>query len=1652
MTYVTNTGKFFSPLQIQQEAELKSSGSKKLNSNELSRLKVVLTSPTDPLFPIEKGSLKPLFFSTETVVNFFTKKLSETGILDQPSVDIGGGAARYILQELEYADVDLSFYICKPSYDKIINIIEAFLLDQFELNGIEVGFATQFPKKSIHDVYPYRIEFINNNKNHIVALFIGLGGIEIKFISDKKYRWNVASCDCFYIKIPENTVHCIDNCIPLQKKGLDKCLSDLKTRKFIVQDPQNVSSFLFRILLFQTQGFDVSQEDIALSLKKFKWTFPAYATEKLTKKVHHFWSSHYRKHELPRMFSYLNFLSLILQLEDQIDSQTYIQAISTSWLQRTYQLGEKRRFLLLSDLVQQKPQLIHDLLTLIYGAFLYEYTLLNPAVSAYIFEFSSEKNKPLYQIGLKQEEMIHYLKMFKQNPVELAMSVLKSWSSLIKEECHIVCDSTLKDLGFTELRFTLEGKYKLITQFLKSFSQEPLASILLTQFPKTNPQGFYKLVSEEMLQSSSSYSSISAFLEARKELPENAVQLFERINTDPIDSIDKNMVLAKLALKAPANYWPQSNLDKCLHISNELLSSKIEDQASKELHKLGIKLLCFLAECNKDSQWHDQIHFCLLKGMASALCIIHPSQCHERYAAVQKAFAPLKNMPKTLNNEIKVLSNLTKRNFQTEKSIVIKSFIHSLIKIDISIAKRVFSNLSAQLIHQNDKLEMDSALLMGQFHSLCNKIQKTSFIEKEAAEILEELIKLLQSTSILRKKDTQDLRKIILSLIRDMILSHYPQAFRFSIQLFLESKNIGLIDVGQCAQSDEIVLLILQQTLITKELKEIDGVRGILDYILHDSRFIEFKGFKELIQNILTLLSCDFGTPELLALRVLNKALNGDIWGYLTEVCFIQALQSIQLNVNNSEIILRECEKIIKTLVSKKLFEKKSAIKNISDIINILINLDEKKLLKLPKVEIALQILSSFSQVPQPLYTDEAFNQMEKFLKIFFSEKIVSCSQEHSSSFMQSLNSIFTFQDGDLTISKKSIEFIYNAFYEFLLVKNENNKLDHARIKSFNKTINKDFKQVFNVLIQKFSYLAIPFDMVNEVKTLCIIVFEYLSDVRDFGHKLFVPIMEQSRDVFQNLLKQKELDFDTFKYLYSSFNDIIASFAAFNPDEGAKILREIIQKSLNSNPEWCVEAHKALLKGIENDLFYRKNVGTKVREMDQKELEESESSLVVLFSEISVKACQAKNSADIALESLCEARKLVQNADSTAWENLYSAALQVSNRMLISVFGSHDQSGYNRFIDEFLEIFLSIGISQEMCPTFVYLIIEFIGGLERFPEILNKIEKVAKEMNPHQFLPNKPHAFKEFSPSEIMIQVIKTRTLIISDNCNSSIKPAVQMMQRFNQKEFYNAFDSKNAEVCDHLRYRVVRTLFASPLFLKGFQIKVSQLLLIPIVTVLNDHRVITNLFKYENYPEYRNFMVDFFHLLLDHDWPASAYKELISFMGCLLRRLLYIPEFIKDEINEKKYDEKNTIGRKKDISSFDLQERKYIEEMNLDIQILECWEPSIYKALSIQEMKHSIKNEVSVVLRKIVLEGLQLYVSSKFYTQTRGPHRKHASTLLDILKMDAIKVYPECIYKDFINQMDRIFANADLVIAEKGSNKKTKKKRNNKNEIIMWS
>lgn len=489
---------FESKASQEHEIKLSQGYSQPLTFEQAVTLNKILKEQAYPLAPNPelKTTLPSLSFSASEVIKFLNNRLSKQHIIRHSSCDIGGGVARNVLAGLEYADVDISYHVSSSDYDKIIEIVKEFV-------------RTKIKGKGDASDYLYKIERITKG-NRDVGLFIGLGGVELKFICDETYRWNVATYDSFYILFSEtngSSVRSIQNGIVCDQATFNKRMDHLLARQFFLEDPQSISGLIYRVLLSQTQGFEIlnpenanfNETTLPVALRQFQNNYSKQSLDTFIKKFHNYLSNHYRDKELPKMLAFLNFLGLILQIENPKEQQKCAEAIAIAWLQREVGVNNKPKLFFLADLIQSKRVSVAELLAFIQGAGLFEFICNNPSVTAYDFSFSGNSQKARWHLGIRHGESINYLAMPAKNPMEIFKDFLNSWISLSK--MNVPGEKILNDLGFASLIAPTGEAFlssAVVQKLMESFDQPSLAFILSKFFRGINPEQFCDFVKSNL--------------------------------------------------------------------------------------------------------------------------------------------------------------------------------------------------------------------------------------------------------------------------------------------------------------------------------------------------------------------------------------------------------------------------------------------------------------------------------------------------------------------------------------------------------------------------------------------------------------------------------------------------------------------------------------------------------------------------------------------------------------------------------------------------------------------------------------------------------------------------------------------------------------------------------------------------------------------------------------------------------------------------------------------------------------------------------------------------------------------------------------------------------------------------------------------------
>lgn len=408
-----------------------------------------------------------------------------------------GGAAAYVVSKLEYADIDVCFYIGhqanpldelqrKAIFDWIALDIKSFIKER--LKALDIHFELAQIDQSC-----FQKKIFINKDTDAFSLF-GLGDLELKFIY-RKPRHNVSTSDGFQVSLT-NGIRCINEDTFCDQEGFHRARDALEYRYFDVDHPQNVMNLPFRLMQKTTQGFVIRQsETIIEALIQLKKDASEQEHEfRFCKQFHLHQENHYPNAIIGKAADLLNWCYFLLQLENTRERHFYYSAIASSWLE-----GPKKSLLShFAGLLKQDSELTKHLLCVIHGCFLFQWIRGNDQISAYPMLRVNEK--PRCQIVIRTESLKYHLLI--PNPKEIMIDFCRSLKILEETQQQLERETVSIDLSLEtimiDIGFQPYPKDVILHQFVESIETGPLAEVLRTQFKDVSARSLYQLLMQEL--------------------------------------------------------------------------------------------------------------------------------------------------------------------------------------------------------------------------------------------------------------------------------------------------------------------------------------------------------------------------------------------------------------------------------------------------------------------------------------------------------------------------------------------------------------------------------------------------------------------------------------------------------------------------------------------------------------------------------------------------------------------------------------------------------------------------------------------------------------------------------------------------------------------------------------------------------------------------------------------------------------------------------------------------------------------------------------------------------------------------------------------------------------------------------------------------
>lgn len=398
---------------------------KRLEKDQALRLASVLDPKKEIILPSKSNDPnQAIKFTLYKLLEPLTRELRAKGIITEPPC-LTGGAAGHVLTGLEYADIDINFVIEKKSFYKIKGFLQEFIAK--ELNKP----LDENLKKFIDENYLY------NKKRGANSSYIGLGGLELKFINGTETRWHVSTSERIQIPLflnsKSSSVTGISAFCMGTEKDYDDSIDALKFREFIVNDHEHVDDLIFRLLHKTTQGFEIPSSDQRNAIHKcaisqFLTQFPLNKPDMFKDKVLKQLKSHYLDNDLGKMIYCLNFLKMLMHIEQPEIRNEYCKLLAEVIESSKIPYLQSVAMLLKND-----PGCANDIISYIQGIFLLDTISSNEMVEGYPVTFSKHPNVPRLHFAYAHQKGVQYLEI-NHNPLELAERFFTSWRNL-EERC-----------------------------------------------------------------------------------------------------------------------------------------------------------------------------------------------------------------------------------------------------------------------------------------------------------------------------------------------------------------------------------------------------------------------------------------------------------------------------------------------------------------------------------------------------------------------------------------------------------------------------------------------------------------------------------------------------------------------------------------------------------------------------------------------------------------------------------------------------------------------------------------------------------------------------------------------------------------------------------------------------------------------------------------------------------------------------------------------------------------------------------------------------------------------------------------------------------------------------------------------------------------
>lgn len=454
-------------------------------------------------------------YSLPELLSYIKQELDKWNLSVEPPWLVGGGAS-YVMSALYFSDVDICFYLQKSEKLQQENdkLPKEKRIDELELvNNI----ITKFFQNKCANSSP-NLTFLIKRLTINGFAYIGLGEVDLKFVSNKDMRVSISSSDGFHVPLQAdcNFVCCKDGRTWCDQEAFEEGLRNLKQLRFILKNAESMFDYAdpvldltWRLTHRMTQGFSIETTDKLstaqlsdLVMQQLIETYPcndAKAIGFFKQKFRNYLNSHYVGHQYGKEFHFLHLLSMINFSESTYkeERRLYSKYLAEEWLVRT---DVQTRLNPLATLILANPSYTKDYLAIIQGLFLLELT--HPTSFNLGCKISDNEQSARPYISMPVSPKVSFHLALDGSFSDVAVNFLRSWKKLEKYFCagnlYLEIFSVLGNILGENSRLTPANRISSIEKLKEAFLNPYFTTILSKTSPNGSALKFYEFLKKEM--------------------------------------------------------------------------------------------------------------------------------------------------------------------------------------------------------------------------------------------------------------------------------------------------------------------------------------------------------------------------------------------------------------------------------------------------------------------------------------------------------------------------------------------------------------------------------------------------------------------------------------------------------------------------------------------------------------------------------------------------------------------------------------------------------------------------------------------------------------------------------------------------------------------------------------------------------------------------------------------------------------------------------------------------------------------------------------------------------------------------------------------------------------------------------------------------